>query len=103
MTGNCAISTTGQCQQALNASCYGNTRESDVGAGKIERLRNNNSGGGGSRDGSGFACGGLGHGSILAAPQGYSHCLDASPSPVLGRGWAEVGDVVQQARNRSHQ
>lgn len=48
VTGNCAISTTGQCQQALNASCYGNTRKSNIGAGKIERLRNTNSGGQGS-------------------------------------------------------
>lgn len=45
VTGNCAISTTGQCQQALNASCYGNTRKSNIGAGKIERLRNTNSSG----------------------------------------------------------
>lgn len=66
VTGNCAISTTGQCQQALNASCYGNTRERDVSAGKIERMRKNNSGSS-SQDGSGLAHRGL----VQAASWGH--------------------------------
>lgn len=78
----------GQCQQAVNASCYGNTRERDVGAGKIERLRNNNSSGSTRTALSLLA----GHGGILALPQGHGHHLEASPGPVPGR----VGEQRQQ-------
>lgn len=68
---------------------------------KIERLRNNNSSND-NRDGFGFARRGSCADSVPAATRGHGHHLEASPGPVPGRGWAEVGDLVQQARNRSH-